>query len=43
MLKIVLISAAIMVICYTGNAKEFAEHVGVAMWAHVIAALIMSI
>ena len=42
MLKIVLMGAVVMGFCYTGNGKEFAKHVGVAMWAHVIATLIMS-
>lgn len=42
MIKIIIISFIIAWLCYNGNAKEFVKHVGVAMWAHVIASLIIN-
>jgi len=42
MIKIVIISFIVVWLCYNGSAKEFVEHVGIAMWAHVVASLIMS-
>ncbi len=42
MIKIIIISFIIAWLCYNGNAKEFVKHVGVAMWAHVVASLIIN-
>ena len=35
--KIIIISFIVTQLCYNGNARKFAKHIGVAMWGHVVA------
>lgn len=42
MIKFFIATVVVAWVCYNGSAKEFVEHVGIAMWAHVVASLIMS-
>jgi len=42
MIKFFIATVVVAWVCYNGGAKEFVEHVGIAIWAHVVASLIMS-